>query len=83
MIDKQIEIDATFINTIVTRHELDSRFNQLDSKIDRLDAKFDKKFNQMDAKIDEMNAKIDKKFTLVYFSILIGFAAMGFLSQLG
>lgn len=68
---------------------LDSKINDLDKKVDRLDAKFDSKiieldkkvdskFSELDNKIDRLDAKFDSKFTL-----LITFYGVGFMTLLG
>ena len=44
------------------RVEMNARFDKVDDRFEKLDAKFDAKFERLDAKLDEKFEKLDTKF---------------------
>lgn len=70
-----IRIDTRFENL---ERKIDSRFDQIDGKFETLERKIDGRFNSIESRIEKLDLRIDSNFKW-----LLGFIIPGFLGLLG
>jgi len=53
------EVDASFLKVFVM--ELGSKFDKLESRLDKLESKVDSKFDKLESRLDKLETKVDTK----------------------